>query len=559
MTQITLAKTWKALALATLGFLALAPEAVSADVRAEAVLSEQRPYVQQGSLYTLRIYSDRSLKSVEVALPAVNGGLLSKLDEEWTARNAPGSSSQGGVITERRYLFTPMRAGRVEIPPASLDVTLEAAPAGYSQKGTQPYGYPGYVYPGYGQPYQQQNAAPKNQGPKNQQVRTAGVTVEVASLPAQAASLQPLHGLRLDSRFQTRGEPKLGEPVTLEIAVTAIGATGDRLPSVADRLQTSEFKVYADRPKTEWQFDERLQQVVGRRLETVTLIPTRTGPVELPIVEIPWWNVISGHAETARLTTPPLRIGDSGSAAVPTRTSSAASESALNAGGVPLHTEREDIWGFWLPVGGGLLLAFFIGWRTGVAQKRRRAQQEGLTHEATPSPWSALAPAAARTRSVVSKVVPRSLIERARRGGSNDSEPRELPAFLRGLLQGVNAIMPRRVKIWTCMRCVQRAPEPGPICGVLRRFARECLGMPENASLQSIGNAVASQRPSAETSAYMNLFGRLDDAAYGAGEAGFDLDAWKKDFKRLFGRLLRRSKRWSRDGRGDGLPALNPR
>lgn len=566
MTKITLFKTWSAILSAALCALALIPGQAAAEIRAESVLSESRPYVHQGAVLTVRIYSDRSLKSAEVNLPAVNGGIFTRLDEEWTARNAPGGGQQAGVISERRYLFTPLRAGRVEIPPVALEVIQEAAPAAYSQSAAQPYAYPGYGYPGYGQTYPQQTTPPQaSGGTQKQRVLTPATTVEVASLPAQAASLPPLHGLRIDSRIQSQGEPRVGEPITLAIAVTGIGTTGERLPGVIEHMQTDEFKVYAERPQTEWQFDDRLQKIVGRRIETITLIPTREGPLELPIVEIPWWNLISGHAETARLTTAPIRV-EAGAAGAGAAAADARTEQGQPAKrGVPLHTEKEDFWGFWLPVGGGLLLAFFIGWRMGMGHRRQKAAAaaDGVVEDLEPtpsaSPWAALAPAAARTRDAVSRVVPPSLKARRRSAGGDD-ETRELPVFTRRLLQGINAVLPRRLKIWTCMRCVQRAPEPGRICGIMRRFASECLGMPDNASIKSIGHAVASQRPTAETSSYLNLFGRLDDAAYGSGNQTFDMEQWKKDFQSHFGRLLRGSRRWARNGsRGGGLPQLNPR
>jgi hypothetical protein len=135
----------------------------------------------------------------------------------------------------------------------------------------------------------------------------------------------------------------------------------------------------------------------------------------------------------------------------------------------------------------------------------------------------------------------------------------KLSAGLSALLRAINRIIPRRLKVWTCMRCVQRAEEPHGICKILRRFATDCLGLPENSSLRSIGNAVALQRPASETSAYLNLFGRLDDATYGSTSAKFDVKAWKRDFGKLFGRLLRVPRFWVRSSAGGGLPELNPR
>ena len=221
---------------------------------------------------------------------------------------------------------------------------------------------------------------------------------------------------------------------------------------------------------------------------------------------------------------------------------------AAGEGRVPLRTESEDIWGFWLPVGGARLAAFIMGWRMGVVQRRQRRAREApdTAPIPSPSPFAALAPAAAKARRKVAGLMPRPLTER-------------LSAGLSAVLQGINRVIPRRVRVWTCMRCVQRAAEPQGICKIVRRFATDCLGLPENSSLRSIGHAVARQRPAGETSAYVNLFGRLDDATYGTTSAKFDVSAWKRDFSKLFGRLLRAPRFRLRSATGSGLPELNPR
>lgn len=621
-------------------------QVIAANLYATADLSETRPYAQQNTVYTVRVYTDRTLKTADVTLPQVSGGIFAKLDDEWDAR--PVKGQQGTYVNERRYLFTPLRAGRIEIPPATVSVTTgggkqassaqpwaqqysqpwgQQPPIGqpygqqqstpsYNQPWTQqpgqqlpmnqpwgqpyaqpwapqpgqqlpfgePWGQPGagqvpgeqaaaqqpatlpysqyqqpYAYPGYPGFGQQQPAVSQGGGPSEHlELKTSALSVEVTALVGDAAGLLPLHNLRIEGNVQAIGEPRVGEPVTVGITVTGVGITGDRLPGITERLQAGnrndDFKIYAERPHTDWAYDERLQAVVGRRIETVTLVPTRAGALELPIVEIPYWNVISNQQETASMATRPLRVqsGGVGAASSAQRPESRVGDEV----GVPLRTESEDVWGFWLPVGGALLAAFFIGWRMGMAQRRqRRAREASEAGEAapapsaspSPSPFAALAPAAARTREAAAGLMPKALTARASAGTSV-------------VLRGINRIIPRRLKVWTCMRCVERADEPQGICKVLRRFATDCLGLPENSSLQSIGRAVARQRPSAETSAYLNLFGRLDDATYGSTLAGFDVEAWKKDFRKLFGRLWRAPRSWARTsgGRG-GLPELNPR
>lgn len=575
----------------------------AANIQAAADLSETHPYAQQNVVYTVRVYTDRTLSTADVTLPQVSGGIFRKLDEEWAAR--PVSGQQGTYVNERRYLFTALRAGRIEIPPATVDVTMSgggqqpsAQPWGgqynqpwgqqpgmsqpyglpqpgqlygqpwgaqpaqqvpfgqqpaqqspYGQPAPQSYGQQPYGYPGY---TQQQRGGPQGAS-ERLQLRTSPLSVEVTALVGDAAGLLPLHSLRIEGNLQAVGEPRVGEPVTVLVTTTGVGITGDRLPGVADRLQTSlktdDFKVYAERPHTEWSFDERLQAVVGRRVETVTLVPTRAGALELPIVEIPYWNVISGRQETARMATRPLRVGQTGSgppAAAPRPQSRANGEAR-----VPLRTGSEDIKGFWLPVGGALLIAFLVGWRIGTVQRRHRRKMDlartGDTEPSpSPSPFAALAPAVERGRQATARLMPTAMSER-------------FSAGLSAVSRGITRIIPRRVKVWTCMRCVQRTEEAHGICKALRRFSVDCLGLPENSSLRTIGHAVARERPTAETSAYVNLFGRLDDAAYGAGSDGFDVAAWKKDFSKLFGRLLHRPRRWLRRPAGGGLPELNPR
>lgn len=571
-------------------------QAFAARVYATAGLNETQPYVQQNTVYTVRVYTDRTLNTADVTLPQVSGGIFTRLDDEWQARAVKGK--HGTYVNERRFLFTPMRAGRIEIPPARVSVTTSGAGAGQQPAATQPWGQPyggqygqpwaqqspvqpyAQQHPGaqpHGQPWGQQTGqhppfgqqpVPQTYGPQaynypaygqpqpmgsqgggrseRLELETSPLTIEVTALVGQASGLLPLHNLHIDGNLQAAGEPRVGEPVTVMITVTGVGITGDRLPGVTDRLHSGDFKIYADRPHTEWAYDERLEAVVGRRIETVTMVPTRKGALELPIVEIPYWNVVSGRQEVARMATRPLRVQPA-----PAGAQSAVQKAKSRAAGegrVPLRTESEDIWGFWLPVGGALLAAFIMGWRMGVVQRRQRRAREApdTAPIPSPSPFAALAPAAAKARRTAAGLMPRPLTDR-------------LSAGLSAVLRGVNRVIPRRVRVWTCMRCVQRAAEPQGICKILRRFATDCLGLPENSSLRSIGHAIARQRPAVETSAYVNLFGRLDDATYGSTSAKFDVAAWKRDFSKLFGRLLRAPRIRLGSAAGSGLPELNPR
>ena len=531
------------------GCLLLSGIVAAATIEVSAELSEARPFARQSTVYTVRILTDQALETADVTLPRVSGGVFSPLDDEWTLHTLPGQ--QGNYVNERRYLFTPLRPGHLEIPPATVKVVVARAPQSYGQPwGQQSYGYPNYGYPGYGQ----QPVQPQPGGSDRQELQTAPLRLEVTGLVGEAATLLPLHDLRIEGKLQAAGKPREGEPVAVGITLTAVGATGDALPGIVELLQAGDrahdFKIYAERPQTTTRFDERLRAVVGQRIETVTLVPTRSGAMQLPIVEIPYWNVITGGKDVARLATRPLHVEPGAAGTAPPR----ASRKPVPEGEkrVPLRTGSEDVRGFWLPVGGALLAAFFIGWRIGSGQRRQRralAAAEGRADAPTapsPSPLEALGPVASRAKQAVTGVMPGRVKEQVASGTGV-------------VLRGINRIIPRRLRIWSCMHCVTKQDEPLGICRILRRFASDCLGMPENSSIESIGREVARRRPSAETSAYLNLFGRLDDAAYGNGGGRFDVEAWKRDFRKMFGRLLRRSGGSGRPRPDNRLPELNPR
>lgn len=530
----------------------LAPlSAMGAGIEATAELSETDPYVRQSAVYTVRIHTDQTLKTAEVSLPAVDGGVFSRLDEEWSVRATNGTRG-ASFVNERRYLFTPIRAGYIEIPPARVTVSVaQAQPQpSYAQPWSQPqYAYPNYGYPSYGQPPQ---AEPPTSTPRNLEIETQVLGLDAMGLVGAAAGLIPALELRLEGQLQSVGAPRVGEPVTVNVTTTAIGATGDALPAIVELLQSgdknNDFKIYADRPRVDTRFDERLQLVVGQRTETVTLVPRRTGAMQLPIVEIPYWNTITGSQDIARLATRPLRVqaGAPGTAPVdpaPSRPKVGDDRP------LPLHTDSEDFRGFWLPVGGALLAAFIFGWRMGVGHRRqRRAEDEQNTPPAVAesSALQAVRPAVERVRRMASGALPKTWRERLSEGFS---------AFLRG----INRMMPRRLRVWTCMRCVQRAEEPSGICRVLRRFASDCLGLPDNTPIKSIGQALANGRPTAETSSYLNLFNQLDDVVYGETDKAFDLDRWKNDFQTHFSRLLRGGQGPGKGRKRETLPELNPR
>ncbi|MEN8176561.1 MAG: hypothetical protein ABFS23_12405, partial [Pseudomonadota bacterium] len=320
----------------------------SGEIWAEGKLADSRVLVRQAVVFTVSIFSPNNLKTVDVHLPRVDGIIFEKLDGP-KARHEVRNRKRY-IVNEFRYLVTPLRAGTVEIPPITLDAS-----------SALPQAAGGYPYSGYS-PWQPSPSA-RNGQPQRMSTSTNRTRLDVEALPAQAKSLLPVQDLRIEGGIQGAAAAQVGEPLTLTVVVRGLGITGERLPSVAEQLDSRFFKVYPEQPRTEHYVDERLDLVVGRRMETFTLIPTRSGSVEVPLIEVPWWNPLSKRIETARLAVPVVNVGGTGgSHGAPLAASRASAARRGSDGGVPLHIEGEDVRRFWLPVGGGLLLAFVFGW-----------------------------------------------------------------------------------------------------------------------------------------------------------------------------------------------------
>ena len=80
---------------------------------------------------------------------------------------------------------------------------------------------------------------------------------------------------------------KVGEPITRSITVTAVGLTGAQIHPLA--IETPEsYRIYPDQPKIETK--TRGNNVIGVRIESMAVVPSRAGRLEIPSISVEWWN-----------------------------------------------------------------------------------------------------------------------------------------------------------------------------------------------------------------------------------------------------------------------------
>jgi predicted metal-dependent HD superfamily phosphohydrolase len=122
---------------------------------------------------------------------------------------------------------------------------------------------------------------------------------------------------------------------------------------------------------------------------------------------------------------------------------------------------------------------------------------------------------------------------------------------------GFARIMPKRVKLWLCVRCIESEDQPEAWCAQFRSQVCGRLGISEHAPITAIAEKIIELQPQAEPDRLRALVRTMDNAIYGA--APLDFAAWKADFRSQLRPRLYRSRRSRLRRAQRELPALNPR
>ncbi len=232
-------------------------------------------YVQQQIIYSIRFYRAVNINAASMSEPDINGGevVIEKLGDDSsfeTHRNG-----RRYVVIERNYALFPQQSGDITIEPITLDAQIPNSSRG--------------VFDPFGQ-----NSSSKR-------IKSGSITLKIKPIPVDMRNQAwlPASNLKITENWsQQPAEFIVGEPITRTLTLKAEGLTAAQLPSLA-MADTQEFKSYPDQPRLN---DKRGSRGInGTRQDKIALIPTQAGQLNLPEININWWNVNSNKMETATL------------------------------------------------------------------------------------------------------------------------------------------------------------------------------------------------------------------------------------------------------------------
>ncbi|KPZ08922.1 Uncharacterized protein ALO41_05218 [Pseudomonas amygdali pv. ulmi] len=269
-----------------------------ASIFIEASLDQDSVYVQAQTVLTLRVYHSVSLFDDSSLSPLqVPDARVEKLGDSRTYEKLINGVRHG--VIETRYAIYPQQSGVLKIPAQVFSATLVQTPAEGSQgQDANPFG------PQPGRSVRVKSA----EVPLTVKPKPADYPADVAWLPARSISLE-------ESWSPEPGTTQVGDSLTRTLILKAEGLAGAQLPPLPP-TEVPGLRRYPDQPQLRNLPSER--GLIGTREEREALVPTRAGAIDLPAVEVTWWNTREDHLEHTSLAARTLQISSNPGLAVDT-------------------------------------------------------------------------------------------------------------------------------------------------------------------------------------------------------------------------------------------------
>ena len=317
-----------------------------APVFIEANLDQNAVYVQAQALLTVRVYHSVSLYDDSSLTPLqIPDARIEQLGESRTYEKVINSIRHG--VIETRYAIYPQHSGALVIPAQTFSATLVESrpPQENTLQGTKPG--------------------------KLIHVSSAELALTVkpkpAIYPADAPWL-PARSLSVTEGWNPEPEHvQVGDSLTRSLTVKAEGLSSAQLPALPSS-DINGLRRYPDQPVLGNQNNDR--GLIGSREDREALVPTRAGAIELPAVDVVWWNTHEDHLERTTLPARTLQVATNPSLVVDTP----ATPTVITA------PDDERLW-LWqlstLILACTTLLGFGLWWRARRQPAVQRAAQTG--------------------------------------------------------------------------------------------------------------------------------------------------------------------------------------
>ncbi|MNQ87216.1 hypothetical protein D3C85_1024310 [compost metagenome] len=255
-----------------------------APVFIETSLDENTVYVQAQAILTLRIYHSVSLYDDSSLTPLqIADARIEQLGESRTYEKLINGVRHG--VIEMRYAIYPQQSGTLVIPAQVFSATPAQSDAGQA--------------PGTAK-MSKQTRVSSSELLLTVKAKPADYPADTPWLPARSLSLS-------ESWNPDTAQSRVGDSLTRTLTLKAEGLSSAQLPPLP-ATEVNGLRRYPDQPQLSNQNNDR--GLVGSRDEREALVPTRSGNIDLPALEVVWWNTHEDHLERSSLPARTLHVLD---------------------------------------------------------------------------------------------------------------------------------------------------------------------------------------------------------------------------------------------------------
>lgn len=257
-----------------------------ANIFVSTEVDHDESYVQAQILFTVKVYRSVATRQPRLSEPEFSGVevIIEPAGEERSYDAILNGKSYN--VVERVYALFPQESGDLSIAPARFEARV--------LRGGRITG--------------------------RKIFESEPLTVAVNPIPAPPdgfpdAAWLPAKSLELSEEWSREPDSlPAGEPVTRHVTITALGQLSTQIP-VIEPIVSDAIKIYPDKP--ELLVSAEAGGIKAVRNDQYAMIGVHPGVVELPKLELPWWNIDEGEWQVAGLPSRTVTILPSGEAPLP--------------------------------------------------------------------------------------------------------------------------------------------------------------------------------------------------------------------------------------------------
>jgi hypothetical protein len=292
-----------------------APQNASSEVFVDIKTNKDSVYVQEQILLTIRLYTSVNLNGAEMTPLELPDALVVDLGETQFQTSLNGRQH---IVVERVYSIFPQHSGELIIPSLTYNVSVRS---GQRDPWSDPF---------------------NNRRSNLLRLRTEEQRIQIKTAPAQYTGKDwlPAQQLEITEHWSSGTDRlKVGEPITRTVTVAAEGLTAGQLTPL--NLPTVDgLTLYPDQPQNDDQTSKK--GVRGSRIETIAIIPNRSGTFTLPEIRVDWWDTVNQRMQTAKLPSKTVTVEDA-LGAITAAPPQAAVETPMEPASTPINTDLSSV------------------------------------------------------------------------------------------------------------------------------------------------------------------------------------------------------------------------